>query len=138
MDWGQPPKDPRNPGPNEWNTVHSIAISADRRLFVIDRGHARINTRFYVRRAVLQFAPSGCDVVEIADADDAPAGGHSAEKNALDELRSVHEPDRDIAVTVAPEDVAFAAMTTVAAPRRGGWYAPLAGCGKSVFWGRIC
>jgi DNA-binding beta-propeller fold protein YncE len=42
MDWGGPPKDPKNPGPNEWNTVHSIAISADRRLFVIDRGHARM------------------------------------------------------------------------------------------------
>jgi hypothetical protein len=38
MDWGQPPKDPKNPGPNEFNTVHSIAISADRRLFVVDRG----------------------------------------------------------------------------------------------------
>jgi len=42
MDWGGPPKDPKNPGPNEWNTVHSIAISADRRLFIIDRGHARM------------------------------------------------------------------------------------------------
>ena len=40
MDWGQAPKDPKNPGPNEFNTVHSIAISADRRLFVVDRGHA--------------------------------------------------------------------------------------------------
>jgi len=42
MDWGTPPKDPKNPGPNEWNTVHSIAISNDRRLFVVDRGHRRI------------------------------------------------------------------------------------------------
>jgi peptidylamidoglycolate lyase len=42
MDWGQAPKDPQNPGPNEFNTVHSIAISADRQLFVIDRGHARM------------------------------------------------------------------------------------------------
>jgi len=42
MDWGQPPKDPKNPGPNEFNTVHSIAISADRRLFVVDRGHQRM------------------------------------------------------------------------------------------------
>ena len=41
-DWGQAPKDPQNPGPNEFNTVHSIAISADRRLFVIDRGHHRM------------------------------------------------------------------------------------------------
>jgi peptidylamidoglycolate lyase len=40
-DWGTPPKDPANPGPNEWNTVHSIAITADRRLFVVDRGHRR-------------------------------------------------------------------------------------------------
>ncbi|OFW15659.1 MAG: hypothetical protein A3F70_06895 [Acidobacteria bacterium RIFCSPLOWO2_12_FULL_67_14] len=40
-DWGSAPKDPKNPGPNEWNTVHSIAISADRRVFVVDRGHRR-------------------------------------------------------------------------------------------------
>ena len=42
MDWGAPPKDPKNPGPNEFNTVHSIQISKDRRLFVVDRGHRRI------------------------------------------------------------------------------------------------
>ena len=41
MDWGSKPKDPANPGPNEWNTVHSIAISKDGRLFVVDRGHHR-------------------------------------------------------------------------------------------------
>lgn len=41
-DWGQAPKDPKNPGPNEFNTVHSIAISDDRRLFVVDRAHGRI------------------------------------------------------------------------------------------------
>jgi hypothetical protein len=42
LDWGTPPKDPKNPGPIEFNTVHSIAISKDRRLFVVDRGHRRI------------------------------------------------------------------------------------------------
>jgi len=42
MDWGEAPKDPNNPGPNEWNTVHSIAVSDDRRVFVVDRGHHRI------------------------------------------------------------------------------------------------
>jgi hypothetical protein len=41
MDWGGPPKDPKQPGPNEWNTVHSIAISKDRRVYVVDRGHRR-------------------------------------------------------------------------------------------------
>ncbi len=41
MDWGTKPKDTANPGPNEFNTVHSIAISKDRRLFVVDRGHRR-------------------------------------------------------------------------------------------------
>ncbi len=40
-DWGSAPKDPKNPGPNEWNTVHSIQITNDRRLFVVDRGHRR-------------------------------------------------------------------------------------------------
>jgi len=42
LDWGQAPKDPANPGPSEFNTPHSIAISADRRVFVIDRGHERM------------------------------------------------------------------------------------------------
>ncbi len=42
MDWGTAPADTDNPGPNEWNTVHSIAIDAQRRLFVVDRGHRRI------------------------------------------------------------------------------------------------
>ena len=34
--------DPKNPGPNEFNTVHSIAISKDGRVVVADRGHHRI------------------------------------------------------------------------------------------------
>ena len=42
MDWGTAPKDPANPGPNEFNTVHSIAIGKDRRLYVSDRSHSRI------------------------------------------------------------------------------------------------
>jgi 6-phosphogluconolactonase (cycloisomerase 2 family) len=42
LDWGQPPADPANPGPNEWNTVHSVAVTADRRVVVVDRGHGRI------------------------------------------------------------------------------------------------
>jgi hypothetical protein len=41
MDWGQKPANPDKPGPNEWNTVHSIAISKDRRLFIVDRAHRR-------------------------------------------------------------------------------------------------
>jgi len=41
-DWGQAPADPDNPGPGEFNTVHSIAISSDRRVFVADRGHRRL------------------------------------------------------------------------------------------------
>jgi hypothetical protein len=41
-DWGSEPKDPNNPGPNEFNTVHAISITKDRRLFVADRGHHRI------------------------------------------------------------------------------------------------
>jgi hypothetical protein len=42
LDWGTAPKDPKNPGPNEFNTVHSVQISKDRRIFVVDRGHRRI------------------------------------------------------------------------------------------------
>lgn len=42
MEWGTAPADPTNPGPNEFNTVHSIAVSADRRVFVVDRSHGRV------------------------------------------------------------------------------------------------
>lgn len=42
MDWGQAPADPENPGPNEFDTVHAIAISSNRLLYVSDRAHARI------------------------------------------------------------------------------------------------
>jgi hypothetical protein len=42
MDWGSAPIFPGTPGPNEWNTVHSIAVSGDRRVFAVDRGHHRI------------------------------------------------------------------------------------------------
>ena len=42
MDWGSAPVDPDNPGPGEFNNPHSIAISADRRIFVIDRGNERM------------------------------------------------------------------------------------------------
>jgi len=42
MDWGRPPVDPANPKPNEFWSVHSIGISRDRRLFVADREHHRM------------------------------------------------------------------------------------------------
>jgi hypothetical protein len=41
MDWGQPPRDPNNPGPGEFWSVHSIGLSRDRRVFVTDREHKR-------------------------------------------------------------------------------------------------
>ena len=41
LDWGTAPKDPAKPGPNEFNTVHSVAVSKDRRVVVADRGHKR-------------------------------------------------------------------------------------------------
>jgi DNA-binding beta-propeller fold protein YncE len=42
LDWGQAPANPAKPGPSEFNTPHSIAVSADRRVYVIDRGHERM------------------------------------------------------------------------------------------------
>jgi sugar lactone lactonase YvrE len=57
-DWGSPPKDPKSPGPNEWNTVHSIAISNDRRLFVVDRGHRRFQV-FDENGKFLDMFPTG-------------------------------------------------------------------------------
>jgi hypothetical protein len=41
-DWGKTPADPDHPGPFEFWSVHSIGISRDRRLFVADREHHRM------------------------------------------------------------------------------------------------
>ena len=64
MDWGTPPKDPKNPGPNEFNTVHSIQISKDRRLFVVDRGHRRIQV-FDENGKFLDMWTTGVPVVAV-------------------------------------------------------------------------
>jgi sugar lactone lactonase YvrE len=42
LDWGSAVKDPKNPGPSEFNTVHSVQLSKDGRVFVADRGNRRI------------------------------------------------------------------------------------------------
>ena len=42
LDWGRPPADPANPGPYEFWSVHSIGVSNDRRIFVTDREHSRM------------------------------------------------------------------------------------------------
>ena len=42
FDWGQVPYNADNPGPNEFWSVHSIGLSRDRRLFVADREHKRM------------------------------------------------------------------------------------------------
>jgi DNA-binding beta-propeller fold protein YncE len=84
MDWGREPANEANPGPNEFNTVHAIAISSDRLLYVSDRAHARIqvfdengNFQFMFptgpRGASLPYAleimtePSGQEFIWIAD-----------------------------------------------------------------------
>src|SRR4030095_2011230 len=41
MDWGSAPKNPAQPGPSEFNTPHSIAISADRRGVALGAGERR-------------------------------------------------------------------------------------------------
>jgi hypothetical protein len=42
LDWGNKAADPKNPGPNEFNTVHAVAVGKDRRVYVADRGYGRI------------------------------------------------------------------------------------------------
>ncbi len=60
LDWGQPPKDPDNPGPGEFWSVHSIGISNDRRLFVADREHHRMQV-FDENGNFLDMWPTGYD-----------------------------------------------------------------------------
>ncbi len=58
MDWGQTPVDPANPGPYEFWSVHSIGISNDRRVFVVDREHSRMQV-FDENGNFLEMWPTG-------------------------------------------------------------------------------
>jgi hypothetical protein len=58
MDWGQPPNRRDNPGPNEFWSVHSIGISNDRRIFVADREHSRMQV-FDENGTFLDMWPTG-------------------------------------------------------------------------------
>jgi DNA-binding beta-propeller fold protein YncE len=58
MDWGRPPVDPANPQPYEFWSVHSIGISNDRRLFVVDREHHRMQV-FDENGTFLEMWPTG-------------------------------------------------------------------------------
>jgi DNA-binding beta-propeller fold protein YncE len=42
MDWGKPAANPSKPGPGEFNTPHAVVVGKDRRVYVADRGHGRI------------------------------------------------------------------------------------------------
>jgi DNA-binding beta-propeller fold protein YncE len=42
MAWGTKPANPSNPGPLELNTPHSVAVGRDRRVYVADRSHSRV------------------------------------------------------------------------------------------------
>ena len=65
MDWGRPPVDPNKPGPNEFWSVHSIGISRDRRLFVADREHHRMQV-FDENGKFLEMWPTGHDSAILA------------------------------------------------------------------------
>jgi len=58
MDWGRTPRDPANPGPYEFWSVHSIGISNDRRIFVVDREHSRMQV-FDENGNFLEMWPTG-------------------------------------------------------------------------------
>ena len=65
MDWGRPPADPANPGPYEFWSVHSIGISRDRRIFVADREHMRMQV-FDEDGNFLDMWPTGYDSQVLA------------------------------------------------------------------------
>ena len=64
-DWGRPPVDPKNPQPYEFWSVHSIGISNDRRVFVTDREHHRMQV-FDEDGKFLYLFPTGYDSAVLA------------------------------------------------------------------------
>ena len=64
-DWGRPPVDPKDPQPYEFWSVHSIGISNDRRVFVADREHHRMQV-FDEDGKFLYMFPTGYDSAVLA------------------------------------------------------------------------
>ncbi len=58
LDWGRPPTDPGHPRAYEFWSVHSIGISNDRRVFVVDREHSRMQV-FDENGKFLEMWPTG-------------------------------------------------------------------------------
>jgi len=58
LDWGKVPVDPDKPGPYEFFSVHSIGVSRDRRVFVADREHSRMQV-FDENGKLLAMWPTG-------------------------------------------------------------------------------
>jgi len=65
LDWGKPPVDPKNPQPGEFWSVHSIGISNDRRIFVADREHHRMQV-YDENGKFLYLFPTGYDSAVLA------------------------------------------------------------------------
>jgi hypothetical protein len=65
FDWGQVPYNPDNPGPNEFWSVHSIGLSRDRRVFVVDREHNRMQV-FDENGKFLDMWPTGHNSAVLA------------------------------------------------------------------------
>lgn len=123
-DWGQVPKDPNRPGPNEFWSVHSIGISRDRRLFVADREHHRMQV-FDEDGKFLYMFPTGYNssvLAHIVTNDDhvwvadwttdrlvkydldghyiLDIGGHGALPGQFDGVHQIHvDADRNLYVT---------------------------------------
>jgi hypothetical protein len=129
MDWGRPPKDPDNPGPNEFWSVHSIGISRDRRVFVADREHSRMqvfdeNGKFLEmwptghKSAVLAHIVTEDDHVWVADWTTdrlvkydlkgryiLDIGGHGALPGQFDGVHQIHvDQERNLYVTEVAND----------------------------------
>ena len=129
MDWGRPPVDPDNPKAYEFWSVHSIGISRDRRLFVADREHHRMqvfdeNGKFLAmwptgyNSSVLAHIVTDDDFVWVADWTTdrlvkydleghyiLDIGGHGALPGQFDGVHQIHvDAERNLYVTEVQND----------------------------------
>ncbi|MGE0451219.1 MAG: hypothetical protein AB7Q29_16725 [Vicinamibacterales bacterium] len=128
-DWGRPPVDPNNPQPYEFWSVHSIGISRDRRVFVADREHHRMQV-FDEDGNFLTMWPTGYNssvLAHIVTNDDhvwvadwttdrlvkydldghyiLDIGGHGALPGQFDGVHQIHvDTDRNLYVTEVSND----------------------------------
>jgi streptogramin lyase len=121
MDWGQPPVHPDNPGPYEFWSVHSIGISRDRRLFVMDREHSHIWVADWTTNRLVKYDLNGRYILDIGSPGPFPRQFDAVHQIHVDQEGSLYLSEIGNNRTQKFQPLPDADPETIVGPQVRGW-----------------